>query len=79
MEVVQLEISMDSVEFRADVRNGSIEIPVEYRHRFSDQVTVILVTEKSTTNGRTLIDDLLAKPLNVPGFHRLSRDEAHAR
>jgi hypothetical protein len=66
---------MDSVEFRADVRNGSIEIPAE----FSDRVTVILVTEKSTRNGRTLIDDLIAKPLSVPGFHRLSRDEAHAR
>jgi hypothetical protein len=70
---------MDSVEFRADVHDGNIEIPAEYQDRFTDQVTVILVAEKSATTGRTLIDELLAQPLNVPGFHRLSRDEAHAR
>jgi hypothetical protein len=70
---------MDSVEFRAHVHNGNIEIPGEYRDRFTDQVTVILVAEKQASDGRTLIDDLLAKPLDLPGFHRLTRDEAHAR
>jgi hypothetical protein len=28
---------------------------------------------------RTLIDELLAEPLHLSGFHPLSRDEAHAR
>lgn len=70
---------MDTVEFQADIRDGSIEIPLEFRERFTDHVTVILVAESAATAEPTLIDELLAAPLALPGFRPLTRDEAHAR
>ena len=70
---------MDSVEFQAEIENGAIKIPLEYRDRFSDEVTVILIGSKPSPTRTTFIDDLLDSPLRIPGFQPLTRDEAHAR
>jgi hypothetical protein len=71
------EPHMYAVEFRAKVKNGTIEIPSQYRDRLTDEVKVIVLAE---TQARTdnLIDQLLEKPLQVKGFKPLSRDEIYA-
>ena len=68
---------MYAVEFRARVRDGTIEIPAQYRDRLTDEVKVIVLAEgQERTNN--LIDQLLATPLQVQGFRPLSRDEIYA-
>ena len=70
---------MYSIEFRIQVKNGTVEVPAEHRDKFTGGVKVILVAEDYVRSGANLIDQLLAQPLIVPGFKPLSRDDAHAR
>ena len=69
---------MYAVEFRAAVRNGTIEIPPQYRDRLKEVVRVILLDEapEATDN---LIDRLLETPLHIEGFEPLALDEIYAR
>lgn len=69
---------MYAVEFRAKVKNGTIEIPSQYRDRVTGDVKVILLAE-SQEQTSNLIDQLLAEPLRVQGFKPLSRDDIYAR
>jgi len=70
---------MVTVEFKTKVKNGAIEIPMQYRKNFKGRVRVILVADDGKTAPSTLLDELLAHPLNVKGFRPLTREEAHAR
>jgi hypothetical protein len=69
---------MYAVEFRAKVKNGTIEIPSQYRDRLTDEVKVIVLAEahEHTDN---LIDHLLERPLQIQGFTPLARDVIYAR
>jgi hypothetical protein len=58
---------MYAVEFQATVKNGSIEIPEEYRTHFKERVRVILLAEEEGT-AATFIDHLLQHPVHIPGF-----------
>jgi hypothetical protein len=69
---------MYAVEFQAKVKNGSIEIPKEYRTRFKERVRVILLTEEEGT-AANFIDQLLQHPLHRPGFKPFTRDEIYER
>lgn len=69
---------MFSVEFKARIKNGSIEIPRKYRRNLTKRVRVILVTEREK-NSAGFIDQLLARPARVQGFRPLTREQAHAR
>lgn len=69
---------MYAVEFRAKVKNGSIEIPEEYRARFKERVRVILLAEEEST-AANFIDELLQHPVRIPGFKPLTRDEIYDR
>ena len=69
---------MYAVEFQAKVRNGSIEIPKEYRTRFKERVRVILLAEEEGT-AATFIDHLLEHPVHIPGFKPLTREEIYER
>lgn len=69
---------MFSIEFQARINNGAIEVPEEYRDRVKGSVRVILVGEGESSSGN-MIDELLAKPLEIPGFRPLTRDEIYAR
>ena len=71
---------MYAVEFQATVKNGTIEIPPQFRDRLRDVVRVIVLAEaKERTNNLNLIDHLLETPLQAPGFTPLSRDEIYAK
>jgi hypothetical protein len=69
---------MYAVEFRAKVKNGSIEIPEEYRDRFKEGVRVILLAEEENS-AVNFIDHLLQHPVHLPGFKPLTRDEVYDR
>jgi hypothetical protein len=69
---------MYSVEFKARIKNGSIEIPRKYRRNLTKRVRVILVTE-GEKNSADFIDQLLARPARVQGFQPLTREQVHAR
>jgi hypothetical protein len=67
---------MYAVEFQARIKDGTIEIPEAYRHRFKEHVRVILLAEEESTTGN-LIDQLLQHPLKVAGFKPFTRDEIY--
>jgi hypothetical protein len=69
---------MSAIEFDARVTNGTIEIPSAHRGVLQGEVHVI-VYPQSNSASHSKIDDLLSHPLAVPGFQRLTRDEAHER
>ena len=67
---------MYAVEFQAQIKNGTIEIPEAYRSHFTERVRVILLAEDESST-MTLIDQLLQHPLKVPGFKPLTREEIY--
>jgi hypothetical protein len=74
---------MYAIEFQARIKNGVIEIPEEYRQRLRDQskdnavrVIILISGRDPQTN---LIDQLLEKPLKIPGFAPMKRDELYER
>jgi hypothetical protein len=69
---------MQTVEFEAKVNNGTIEIPEMYRDRIKERVHVILQVD-DPQKGKSFIDELLEKPVKIPGFKPLSRDASHER
>jgi hypothetical protein len=69
---------MYAVEFQAQIKNGTIEIPEVYRDRFKERVRVILLAEEASPSG-DLIDQLLQHPLKVAGSTPLTREELYER
>lgn len=67
---------MYAVEFRAQVKNGVIAVPLRYRGKLRENVRVIILTEHQTQS-MNLIDKLLESPLKVEDFHPLSRNEVY--
>ncbi|HEX6386634.1 MAG TPA: hypothetical protein VF177_18345 [Anaerolineae bacterium] len=53
---------MYAVEFRTRIKDGTIEIPEEYRHRLREQVRVIVLSEEETTENRSVLDILAETP-----------------
>jgi hypothetical protein len=70
---------MYGVEFVAKIRDGIIKVPDEYRERFTNNVKVILLSEQKTSADGDIIAGLLMRPLVVPDFTPLTREDAHAR
>lgn len=71
---------MRTAEFEADVRNGTIEIPAEYRDLFGNSVRVRLsADEPGSRVASTILDQWLASPIRVADFRPLSREQAHER
>lgn len=68
-----------SIEFKATVNNGTIEIPEEHRDRLEGNVRVIVVAEEKQTPVANLIQELLEQPLQIPDFRPLTRDEIYSR
>jgi hypothetical protein len=69
---------MYAVEFQAKVKNGSIEIPEEYKTRFKERVRVILLAEEENT-AANFIDQLLQHPIYIAGLTPLTREEIYER
>lgn len=70
---------MSSIEFETTVRDGIIEIPPEYRGRVIGRVNVRMEPAVPHRPAPNLIDELISRPLRIPGFRPLSREESHER
>jgi hypothetical protein len=69
---------MYAVEFQAQIKNGTIEIPEVYRSRLKERVRVILLAEEESTT-ENLIDQLLQHPIKLAEFKPLAREEIYER
>ena len=69
---------MFAVEFQANIQNGFIEIPEEYKHQFQQgkSIKVILLKDEKEPN-RDMIAHLLDNPIQVDEFTPLKRDEIY--
>jgi len=75
---------MFAVEFKATVKNGTIEVPKRFCSEISDSVKVIVLMEhrkkrNSDAQAADVISSLLATPLHLSGFTPLKREECHER
>ena len=72
---------MRTIEFYTNIKNGILQIPQEVREALkrASRVRVILFLESAPPTTPNMIDHLLAHPLQIPDFHPLPRDAAHAR
>jgi len=67
---------MVAIEFQARVKDGVIEVPVEYRNQLADSVRVIILTPDRTQRSG-IIARLLEQPIQDPTFVPLKRDEIY--
>ncbi|WP_017318714.1 hypothetical protein [Mastigocladopsis repens] len=72
-------LAMFAVEFQANIQNGFIEIPEQYKSQFVTQksIKVILLKPEENAPVEDLIDKLLKNPLQVEEFQPLKRDEIY--
>ena len=75
---------LNTIEFKAKIKQGVIEIPKEYQQQLSEGNEVQVIVTKQVTNttsqaqkAKDIIDDLTEKPIKVNGF--LSRNEIYNR
>ena len=69
---------MRTAEFEAEVRDGSIEIPREYRDLFGNSVRVTLTSDEPESDTTpTILDQWLRSPIRISDFQPLSREQAH--
>jgi hypothetical protein len=67
---------MNAVEFQVDIKNGTIEIPPEYRNDVKGIVRVIVFSPEPKQQA-DIIDRLLAEPLKADHFRPLTREEIY--
>jgi hypothetical protein len=70
---------MQTIEFRAKIKNGVIQIPARFKGKVSDDARVILVPKGKKGTQTDMIEQLMSSPLKVKGFAPLTREETHAR
>lgn len=70
---------VNSFEFKTKIKQGIIEIPLEYQQSIQEgkYVKVIVVSEEKAQP--RLIDQLAENPISVQGWVKLTRDEIHKR
>jgi hypothetical protein len=75
--------NVSTVEFRSRIEDGTIRVPKRYLRRLRGQTArgPVRVTLHLPEQSREpdLIDLLLAKPLSIPDFVPLRREQAHER
>ncbi len=74
---------MKTIEFQAEIRDGTIQIPEQYWQDLANQQTVrVIVMEPAATReaaaAKDYLSSLLDSPMAIADFVPLSRDEAHA-
>ncbi len=69
---------MHTIIFETTIKDGVIELPPEHRVHAGSVVRVIIV-EASPETAPDMIDQLLANPIDAPGFSPMARDALHDR
>ena len=67
---------MIAIEFQTNVKDGTIEVPAQYRTIFTGPVRVILLSQ-DTRRPSKIIHRLLEHPIEDPTFNPLTRDEIY--
>lgn len=69
----------NSVEFKAKIQQGIIEIPEEYQQdlREENEVIVIILKQPKRISQTGIIAELTQNPISVPGVRKLTKDEIH--
>ncbi len=70
---------MNHVEFDAIVKDGVIEIPAQFAVQLTGQVHVTVSTADVSAQPPSVIQQLLAQPLDLPGLKPMTRDEIYGR
>lgn len=69
---------METIEFKAKIKNGVIAIPEKYKQKMSSVVKVILITEKKSKQ-IDIIDNMLQNPIKLNKFSPFPREEIYER
>ena len=69
---------MEAIEFKAKIKNGTIQIPQKYKQKTGNTVKVIIISEQGTKQS-DIIDKLLANPIQSKDFSPFLREEIYAR
>lgn len=67
---------MFAIEFQTKIKNGNIEIPIEYKDKFAGPVRVIVMGQDRIPQ-TDLIERLLANPIKLETFVPLTREEVY--
>jgi len=70
---------MVTIQFKTKIKNGVIQIPKKYQGRFNDNVRVILKIENKKAVSVNYLDKLMANPVKVKNFRRLTREQIYVR
>ena len=70
---------MNAIEFQTKIKDGSIQVPREYRRNGVYHARVIVLVDDLPRSSVDMIGQLLAHPVEMVGFQPLSREEAHER
>jgi hypothetical protein len=70
---------MNAIEFQTTIKNGSIEVPREFRRDSAYHAHVIVLVDDQPRSSADMIGQLLAQPIELADFRPLTREEAHAR
>ncbi|MBC1222578.1 hypothetical protein GNF10_18545 [Nostoc sp. UCD121] len=70
---------LNAVEFQAKIQNGLIQIPDEYKQELGegDDIKVIVLLNKKSSQKQDIIDELTENPIQVNGV--LSREQIYNR
>ena len=69
---------MYAVEFQTNVKDGTIEVPSEYRNKVKGSVRVIILTEEEPA-AMNMIEHLIRNPIQAPGFTPMKREDIYHR
>lgn len=73
---------MATVEFQAEVKNGAIVVPEEYKQTLSEGSRVkVIVTQspKKRISENGILAELMRNPISVPRVRSMTREEMHDR
>ena len=70
--------TMIAIEFQTHVKDGTIEVPEQYRDEVQGEVRVIILRTDRQKKSK-IIERLLQQPLQDPSFRPLTRDELYDR
>ena len=67
---------MQAFEFKAKVKDGTIQIPKKYTKQIGETVKVIVLADHKPDND-DMVDELLKHPVKIENFSPLKRDEIY--
>ncbi|WP_255603783.1 hypothetical protein [Oscillochloris sp. ZM17-4] len=70
--------TMIAIEFQTQIKDGAIEVPMEYRDQLSGTVRVIILRTEHR-KASNIIERMLRNPIRDPTFTPLRRDEIYNR